>query len=60
MNLNTTGAAANWALLSEVDINDRVTITIGSPGGGGFEERAILRGGDPRDRTAPPARTWTT
>ena len=37
MNLNTTGAAANWLLLSECDINDRVAITIGSPGGGGFD-----------------------
>ena len=36
MNLNTTGAAANWLLLSEIDINDRVAITLGSPGGGGF------------------------
>ena len=30
------GAAANWALLSECDINDRVAVRIGSPGGGGF------------------------
>ena len=36
--LNATGSEANWALLSECDINDRVTVTIGSPGGGGLEE----------------------
>jgi hypothetical protein len=36
INVSSAGAAANWALLSEVDINDRVAITIGSPGGGGF------------------------
>jgi hypothetical protein len=30
------GAAACWALMSEVDISDRVTVTIGSPGGGGL------------------------
>jgi hypothetical protein len=32
----TTGAAENWRLMSKVDISDRITITIGSPGGGGF------------------------
>jgi hypothetical protein len=36
MRPGTTGAAALWALLSEVDINDRVAVRIGSPGGGGF------------------------
>jgi hypothetical protein len=36
INPTSPGAAANWALLSEVDINDRVAVRIGSPGGGGF------------------------
>ena len=34
--VGATGSAANWAFLSEVDINDRVAVRIGSPGGGGF------------------------
>jgi hypothetical protein len=29
-------AGATWHLLSKVDISDRVDITVGSPGGGGF------------------------
>jgi hypothetical protein len=32
-----TGSAANWNLLARCDISDRVIVTIGSPGGGGFE-----------------------
>ena len=36
-NLAATGSRRRtWALLSECDINDRVAITLGSPGGGGF------------------------
>ena len=34
--VGATGAAANWLLLSECDLGDRLAITIGSPGGGGF------------------------
>jgi hypothetical protein len=30
-------AAHLWALLSQVDIADKVTVTVGSPGGGGFD-----------------------
>ena len=30
------GAAPTWGLLSQIDIGDRLTITIDSPGGGGF------------------------
>ena len=38
-----SGAATDtWALLSEVDINDRVAITIGSPGGGGFNGKQFF------------------
>lgn len=33
---SATGAAANWDLLARCDLNDRVTVTIGSPGGGGI------------------------
>jgi hypothetical protein len=36
MDIGRQGAAANWDFLTRCDINDRVTITIGSPGGGGF------------------------
>ncbi len=36
MNLGQTGAAPNWLLLSELDLNDRVYIQIDSPGGGGL------------------------
>ncbi len=36
MDIAQTGAAANWLLLSECDIGDRVALTIGSPGGGGI------------------------
>ena len=32
----TSGAAANWLLLSKADISDSLTPTIASPGGGGF------------------------
>lgn len=35
-------AADTWALLSELDINDRVTVTIGSPGGGGFAAKPFF------------------
>lgn len=35
-NLDAVGAAANWEFLSECDLNDRVALTIGSPGGGGI------------------------
>lgn len=31
-----TGASENWRLLSLVDISDEVTVTVASPGGGGF------------------------
>ena len=34
--VGAVGDAANWLLLSECDLGDRVAITIGSPGGGGF------------------------
>ena len=49
--LGATGSAANWLLLSEVDINDRVAITIGSPGGGGIDGSTgqVLRRGRARD-----------
>jgi len=30
------GAGANWRLLSKIDIADAVNVTVGSPGGGGF------------------------
>lgn len=30
------GAAITWQLLTEVDVSDRVDITVSSPGGGGF------------------------
>jgi hypothetical protein len=30
-------AAANWALLTSIDIADSVTLTVGLPGSGGFE-----------------------
>jgi len=33
--LGMTGTAANWDFLCRCDLNDRVAITIGSPGGGG-------------------------
>lgn len=39
---DATGAAANWNLLARCDLNDRVTVTIGSPGGGGFEDAAFF------------------
>jgi hypothetical protein len=32
----TPGVAENWRLMSKVDISDRITVTIASPGGGGF------------------------
>lgn len=34
--LNMTGTAANWDFLCRCDINDRVAVTVGSPGGGGI------------------------
>lgn len=39
MAVDATGAAANWALMSEVDLSDRVEVTVASPGGvgGGFD-----------------------
>ena len=40
--LTAIGAAPNWALLSEVEISDRVTISIGSPGGGGFAAKEFF------------------
>jgi hypothetical protein len=42
MNPGTEAAADTWALMSEVDINDRVTVTIGSPGGGGFTAKQFF------------------
>lgn len=35
-------ATDTWALMSSVDINDRVAITIGSPGGGGFTAKKFF------------------
>jgi hypothetical protein len=35
--LGAPGAAATWALLSDVDIADTIQVTVGSPGGGGFD-----------------------
>jgi hypothetical protein len=35
-------ATDTWALMSEVDINDRVAVTIGSPGGGGFAAKKFF------------------
>ena len=35
-------ATDTWALMSEVDINDRVAVTIGSPGGGGFAAKQFF------------------
>jgi hypothetical protein len=37
MRPSATGAAANWLMLSKVDISDTMTVTVASPGGGGFE-----------------------
>jgi hypothetical protein len=37
MSPDQVGAGATWHLLSAVDISDRVDITVGSPGGGGFD-----------------------
>jgi hypothetical protein len=39
---SAVGAGATWHLLSKVDISDRVDITVGSPGGGGFGGTADL------------------
>jgi hypothetical protein len=36
MNPAWTGAAANWAFLSQVDVSDRVDVTVAGSGGGGF------------------------
>ena len=36
MRPSALGAAANWLMLSKVDISDTMTVTVGSPGGGGF------------------------
>jgi hypothetical protein len=36
MRVGAPGAAACWDFMCRVDINDRVTVTIGSPGGGGL------------------------
>jgi len=36
MHPDALGAEANWAFLCTCDIADRVTVTVGSPGGGGF------------------------
>lgn len=36
MRTGQTGAAPNWKLLCEVDISDRIDITVDSPGGGGL------------------------
>ena len=35
-------ATDTWALMSEIDINDRVAITLGSPGGGGFDGKQFF------------------
>ncbi len=42
MDVNTAGAAANWELLTECDLNDRVAITITGPGGGGFTDHMFF------------------
>ena len=52
----TSRAATVWALLSQVDISDEVTVTVQSPGGGGYEAVAVLRRGCPRDRRAARSR----
>jgi hypothetical protein len=36
MRPSRAGASENWRLMSKVDISDRITIDIASPGGGGF------------------------
>lgn len=36
------GAGANWNLLARCDISDRVRLTIGSPGGGGFADEPFF------------------
>ena len=36
--LDMTGSAANWEFLTACDLNDRIALTISSPGGGGFED----------------------
>jgi len=36
MNPTAPGAAITWKLLTEVDISDQVSVTVDSPGGGGF------------------------
>ena len=40
--LAATGSGANWEFLTACDLNDRVTLTIGSPGGGGYEDVAYF------------------
>ena len=42
MNPGTQAAADTWALMSEIDINDRVAITLDSPGGGGFNGKEFF------------------
>lgn len=37
MRPTSLGAAANWLLLCKADISDTMTVTVASPGGGGFE-----------------------
>lgn len=37
-------AAATWDLLTRVDLNDTVTVTIGHPGGGGFAADFFVEG----------------
>ena len=35
-------AAATWDLLSQVEIADLISITVASPGGGGFDDEAFF------------------
>jgi hypothetical protein len=42
MRPDATGAAANWKLLSQVDIADQINITVASPGGGGFTDEPFF------------------
>lgn len=49
--LGATGSGANWNLLARCDISDRVRVTIGSPGGGGFaDEPYFIEGIHEEDR----------
>ena len=51
-----TFGAATWEMLSEASISDRVLVTIGHPGGGGFgDEPYFIEGRSIDIRPGPPA-----